>query len=204
MMKRKKREHGVLSTRQLMGIEQITDCCICTAHGDLIFFIIQPTNISVLPQAGIEARILSLLNVLRSQQEVELLAINSRESFENNKAFYQARMEQEQIPKLRELLAKDKEHLDEIQVLSTLAREFYLVLRLNGKKERSVLPYLSRIEKSIQDSGFTVRIANKEDLKRMLAVYYAQDVTTEYFQDFDGQQWAEEEKVNAQEEKADA
>ena len=203
-MRHRRRERGVLSTRQLMGIEQITDCYIQTAHGDLIFFIIQPTNISVLPQAGIEARILSLLNVLRSQQEVELLAMNSRESFENNKAFYQARMEQETSPKIRELLEKDRAHLDEIQVLSTLAREFYLVLRLTGKKERSVLPYLSRIEKSIQDSGFTVRVANKEDLKRMLAVYYAQDVTTEHFQDFDGQQWAGEGMENAQEEKADA
>lgn len=203
-MRHRRRERGVLSTRQLMDIEQITDCYIQTAHGDLIFFIIQPTNISVLPQAGIEARILSLLNVLRSQQEVELLAMNSRESFENNKAFYQARMEQETSPKIRELLERDRAHLDEIQVLSTLAREFYLVLRLNGKKERSVLPYLSRIEKSIQDSGFTVRVANKEDLKRMLAVYYAQDVTTEHFQDFDGQQWAGEVMENAQEEKADA
>ena len=79
-MRHRRRERGVLSTRQLMGIEQIKDCYIQTAHGDLIFFIIQPTNISVLPQAGIEARILSLLNVLRSQQEVELLAMNSRES----------------------------------------------------------------------------------------------------------------------------
>lgn len=94
-------------------------------------------------------------------------------------------------------------HLDEIQVLSTLAREFYLVLRLNGKKEKSILSYLSRMEKSIQDSGFTVRLANKEDLKRMLAVYYTQDVTTEHFQDFDGQRW-EEGNADAAKEKADA
>ena len=192
MWKKKYKEKGVLSTRQLMGIERIEENCVSTPYGDLVFFIVQPTNISVLPRAGIDARIRSLLNVLRSQPELELLAMNSRESFERNKAFYHSRMEQERMPKIRELLAKDSNHLDEIQVLSTLAREFYLVLRHRGKKDKSILRHLSQIEKSIEEHGFSLRIANKEDLKRMLAVYYAQDVTSEHFQNYDGELWVKE------------
>ena len=96
------------------------------------------------------------------------------------------------MPKIRELLTKDSNHLDDIQVLSTLAREFYLVLRRKGKKEKSILRHLSQIEKSIEEHGFSLRIANKEDLKRMLAVYYAQDVTSEHFQNYDGELWAKE------------
>ena len=192
MWKKKHKEKGVLSTRQLMGIERIEENCVCTPYGDLVFFIVQPTNISVLPRAGIDARIRSLLNVLRSQPELELLAMNFRESFERNKAFYHSRMEQEQMPKIRELLVKDSNHLDEIQVLSTLAREFYLVLRHRGKKEKSILRHLSQIEKSIEEHGFSLRIANKADLKRMLAVYYAQDVTSEHFQNYDGELWVKE------------
>ena len=74
MWKKKHKEKGVLSTRQLMGIERIEENCVCTPYGDLVFFIVQPTNISVLPRTGIDARIRSLLNVLRSQPELELLA----------------------------------------------------------------------------------------------------------------------------------
>ena len=50
--------------------------------------------------------------------------------------------------------------------------------------------YLSRIEKSIKDNGFTTRRAEEQDLKRMLAVYFEQNVTTEQFEDYDGERWA--------------
>lgn len=45
MWKKKHREKSVLSTRQLMGIERIEENCVCTPYGDLVFFIVQPTNI---------------------------------------------------------------------------------------------------------------------------------------------------------------
>ena len=51
-MSRKKKKEGSQSTRQLMGIEDIKDYCIATRMGDLVFFIIKPTNISVLPDSG--------------------------------------------------------------------------------------------------------------------------------------------------------
>ena len=49
--------------------------------------------------------------------------------------------------------------------------------------------YLSRIEKSIKDNGLTVRRATEEDLKRMLGVYFEQNVTTERYEDHDGERW---------------
>ena len=54
---------------------------------------------------------------------------------------------------------------------------------------RSSFRYLSRIEKSIKDNGFTVRRATEEDLKRMLGVYFEQNVTTERYEDHDGERW---------------
>ena len=44
-MNRKKKENAAQSTRQLMGIDGIKDYCIATRMGDLVFFIIKPTNI---------------------------------------------------------------------------------------------------------------------------------------------------------------
>lgn len=49
--------------------------------------------------------------------------------------------------------------------------------------------YLSRIEQNINDNGFTTRRATEQDLKKMLGVYFEQNVTTEKFEDFDGDRW---------------
>ena len=56
---------------------------------------------------------------------------------------------------------------------------FYIIIRLRKEKETDVFPYLSRIEQSINDNGFTTRRAAEQDLKRMLGVYFEQNVTTE-------------------------
>ena len=188
-MNRKKKENAAQSTRQLMGIDGIKDYCIATRMGDLVFFIIKPTNISVLSDSSISARIYALLNVVKGQAEIEMLALNSKESFEYNKNFYQERMEQEELPAIGKLLAQDSQHLDRIQVLMASSREFYIVVRLREDQGSDVFPYLSRIEQSINDNGFTTRRATEQDLKRMLGVYFEQNVTTEQYEDYDGDRW---------------
>ena len=64
-----------------------------------------------------------------------------------------------------------------------------LIVRLKEEEERETLAYLSRIEKSLKEQGFSVSRAGREDIKRLLAVYYEQNVTTEKFEDFDGERW---------------
>ena len=187
--RQKKKDVREQSTRQLMGIDDITDYGIATRMGNLVFFAIKPTNISVLPGSGVGARIYALLNVIKGQVEIEMLALNSKESFENNKDFYRQQANLEDLPAIRKLLEQDSAHLDRIQVLMASSREFYILVRLQGKKESDVFSYLSRIEKSIKDNGFTVRRATEQDLKRMLGVYFEQNVTTERFEDHDGERW---------------
>ena len=123
--KQKKKDAREQSTRQLMGIDVITDYGIATRMGELVFFAIKPTNISVLPDAGVGARIYALLNVVKGMAEIEMLALNSKESFENNKAFYRQRANEEELPVIRKLLEQDSKHLDRIQVLMASSREFY-------------------------------------------------------------------------------
>ena len=187
--RQKKKDVREQSTRQLMGIDDFTDYGIATRMGNLVFFAIKPTNISVLPGSGVGARIYALLNVIKGQVEIEMLALNSKESFENNKDFYRQQANLEDQPAIRKLLEQDSAHLDRIQVLMASSREFYILVRLQGKKESDVFSYLSRIEKSIKDNGFTVRRATEQDLKRMLGVYFEQNVTTERFEDHDGERW---------------
>lgn len=186
---KKKKDTKALSTRQLMGIEGIKEYSIATQMGELVFFIIKPTNISVLPDASVSARIYALLNVVKGLTEIEMLALNSKESFENNKAFYRNRYEEETLPAIRKLLEQDSGHLDRIQVLMASAREFYIIVRLRNEKEADVLSYLARIENSIRDNGFAVRRADQQDLKKMLGVYFEQNITTEKYEDHDGDRW---------------
>ena len=104
-------------------------------------------------------------------------------------SFYRQQANLEDLPAIRKLLEQDSAHLDRIQVLMASSREFYILVRLQGKKESDVFSYLSRIEKSIKDNGFAVRRATEQDLKRMLGVYFEQNVTTERFEDHDGERW---------------
>ena len=177
------------TSRELIDIQKITEYGLLTSHGELVFFSIEPTNLSVHSPESIGSRIYALMTVLKGMAEIEMLALNSKESFENNKDFYRQQANLEDLPAIRKLLEQDSAHLDRIQVLMASSREFYILVRLQGKKESDVFSYLSRIEKSIKDNGFTVRRATEQDLKRMLGVYFEQNVTTERFEDHDGERW---------------
>ena len=190
-MNRKKKQEAreKASTRQLMGIEGINGHSLATPHGELVFFMIKPTNISVLSESSAGARIYALMNVLKGISDIEMLCLNSRENFEDNKSYLKARMDAEQNPVIRKLLAQDQTALDRMQVQMATAREFLIIIRLKNEKESDVQPYLSRIEKSLKDQGFTVRKAGESDIKRLLGVYYEQNVTTEQYEDYDGERW---------------
>jgi len=90
---------------------------------------------------------------------------------------------------VRKLLELDAGHLDRMQVQMATAREFLLIIRLRNQKENEVFSYLNRIEKMLVEQGFTSKRADEEDMKRILAVYFEQNVTTEKFEEFDGERW---------------
>lgn len=190
MSRKKQAAKQKASTRQLIGTKAITDYSLQTyGHGELVYFIIKPSNISVLSEESISARIYALMTVLKGIAEIEMLCLNSRENFEDNKQFLRSRMDQEQNPVICKLLEKDLNFLDRIQVQMATAREFLIIIRLRDEKESQVFPYLSRIEKSLKEQGFITSRAGSEDIKKLLAVYFEQNVTTEKFEDFDGERW---------------
>ena len=187
--KKKNAERERQSTRQLIGIDGISEYSLLTSHGELAFFSIKPTNISVLSDASVAARVYALMTVLKGQTEVEMLCINSRENFEENKSFLKARTNAENLPAVRKLLELDAVSLDRLQVQMATAREFLIIVRLKREKETDVRSHLMTIEKSLKDQGFTVRLCESVDIKRLLGVYYEQNVTTEKYEDNDGDRW---------------
>ena len=184
--KQKKELRRHLSTRQLMGIDQLTEHGLKTAKGELVLFLLSPDNLSVLSADGVRNRVRTLTDLLRSVEAAELLALDSRESFQSNKNYYQTRLEQEAVPAIREMLRQNMAHLDDIQSTTASAREFALVHRIDLKFNEDYST-LKQLEKRIKDCGFHVRMAEEQDVKRLLAVYYQQDVTTEHFDNFDGE-----------------
>ena len=124
------------STRELMGTREVTDYSIRTYRNEeLVYFLIQPSNISVLSEESLSARIYGLMTVLKGITEIEMMCLNSRENFEDNKRYLKKRMEEETNPVVRKLLEKDANYLDRMQVQMATAREFLLIIRLREKKE---------------------------------------------------------------------
>lgn len=178
------------STRQLINTKTITEYSLETYQGEqLVYFMIRPTNLSVLSDASVGARIYALMNVLKGVAEIEILCLNSRENFEENKSFLRRRAEEERNPVIRRLLEQDQVFLDRIQIQMATAREFLILIRLREVKGKEMFSFLDRIEKSLKEQGFEVKRAGEEDIKRILAVYYEQNVTSEKFEDYDGQRW---------------
>ena len=171
------------STRQLLGIESITEYSLKTASSEAVFFSIKPSNISVMSETSLSA------SVLKGLTEIEILCVNSRESFESNKNHLKMLSKKEENPAVRKLLEQDAKHLDHIQAMTATAREFLLIVRLRGLKDKEVFSYLNRIEKTLNENGFSARRYDGEDIKTLLAVYFEQNVTTEKFDDVDGERW---------------
>ena len=164
------------STQQLVGIESVTDSSVLTAGGELTFYLVQPTNLNVLPESGVRTRVTALLNVLKTSAEVELLALDSKESFQDNRLFYRQRMEQEENSAIRALLAQDRRHLDDVQTMMASSRQFCFVLR--RRKTDSAINFTT-VEQQLRDSGFTVQRAEGQVLLELLAIYFEQDATHE-------------------------
>ena len=184
--KERKRLKQRQSTRQLMGIRKLLPHGVAIPGGSLVFFLIHPDNLSVLSAEGIRQRVTALSNLFRAEEQVEVLGLDSRESFQQNQVYYQTRLEEETTPKIRELLQKDISYLDEIQTTSASSREFVLVLRM---EEQAALDEggLRQKEKSLCDHGISVRLAEEQDVKRLLVSYYLHDADPESLDDVDGE-----------------
>ena len=203
--KQKKALRQEQSTRQLMGISHLTEHGAKVIVGELVFYLIQPDNLSVLSPEGVLDRVRALSDLLRTSAEVIMVAVDSRESFQHNKDYYRARLEEETIPAIRELLRQDMDHLDTIQAGTASSREFALLCRMDAQSA-SDPTQLAQMEKRIHSHGFRVRLATEQDIKRILAVYYQQDAFTDIFDNYDGEsevirrgkEAAEEEKSDSQ------
>jgi hypothetical protein len=179
------------TSRELIGVSTLTDYGMkMHNHGEIVFFIIKPHNLAVLSSEAIMYRLHALATVLKNVDEVEICCQNSRESFEDNKAYLKELQALESINTVRDLHEKDIEFLDKIQISMATAREFTVALRFRTQKHNEISNAVQRFEKHLKEQGFDARCATKEDIQRMLAVYFEQNTTQAKFFNFDGEQFS--------------
>lgn len=192
MKKLKRRGHSV---QELIGIRSFTKYGLNTEWGELLFYQVTPTNISVLSHANVEQKIHHLIMVLSALPELEVVCADSYDSFEDNKRFLTRRLDEEQNPKVRALLEADIEMLDRAQAELSAARQFLFIARCRGMKEEQVLQQANRVEKTISEQGFEVHRLSKPELKRFLAIWFRAGTTGDQMPDVDGAQYFDKEEM---------
>ena len=189
-IKRQKKRKG-RSVQEFIGVKTFTKYGLMTQKGELLFYLVNPTNISVLSYVNIEIKIRHLMMVLSSIPDIEITCTDSSECFDDNKEYLSKRLDCEQNPKVRKLLKKDIEFLDNVQVEMATARQFLFVARVKASKDKQVFDTANRVEKIISEQGFEVRRMRKGDIKRFLALYFEASMNGEQMPDVDGEQFFE-------------
>ena len=179
------------STQELIGIKTFTKYGLETAKGELLFYLVSPTNISVLSYVNIEIKIRHLMMVLSAIPDIEITCTDSSECFDDNKAYLHDRLSEEQNSKVRKIIKKDIDFLDHIQMEMATARQFLFIARLKNTKDKQTFDTANRIEKVISEQGFEVQRMKKADIKRFLALYFEASMNGEQMPDVDGEQFYE-------------
>ena len=178
---------GNLSTQTMLGVKSFSRNGIQTdGHGEIVYFLVKPTNISVLSWVSVALKVKQLMQLLTVQPDMEIVCLDARENFDDNKLYLDARLEDETNARIRDLLEQDKVFLDEIQVQMSTAREFLFAVRLRGGSDEQSFSNLNRIEKSINEQGFDCRRAEKDDVKRILSRYFGINTDEKQLDDHDG------------------
>ena len=188
--KQQKKKKG-RSVQDLIGIKTFTKYGLATNKGELLFYLIAPTNISVLSHVNIEIKIRHLIMVLSAIQDIEITCTDSSECFDDNKSYLQDRLLEENNSKVRKIIKKDIDFLDHIQMEMATARQFLFIARQKNIKDKQTFDAANRIEKVISEQGFEMHRMKKNEIKRFLALYFEASMNGEQMPDTDGEQFFE-------------
>lgn len=190
-----KRKNNKNTVQELIGIDTFSKRGLKTKNGELVYFVISPTNISVLSNENIQTKIWHLMQVLSAQPNIEITCLDSCERFDDNKTFMLERLGKESNQLVKNCLEKDIDYLDNIQIEMSTARQFMFSVRFRREKEEQIFNQVNRVEKAIAEQGFEVKRMDKDDIKRFLAIYFGASMQGELIPDIDGKDCFDEEKL---------
>ena len=83
---RQKKKRG-RSIQEMIDIKTFTKYGLATNKAELLFYLVSPTNISVLSYTNIEIKIRHLMMVLSAIPDIEINCMDSSKCFDDNKAY---------------------------------------------------------------------------------------------------------------------
>lgn len=176
-----------------LGIKSIEDDHLLKTNGqELYYFSVQPTNISVLSSEQIGYLIRALSNVLSQVKSIEILCTDSSQSYEENLNYLKHLAKNENNRYIKKLDEDDVAYLDKIRAHTATSRVFYLVVRCyQAEAPLEKTRFISTVEQICKEHKVQVKLAHKEEIKKLVAIYLEQNVYQEQIQDFDGQAYLE-------------
>ena len=186
MTKQKKKKGR--SAQEFLGVKGFTAYGLATSKAEMVFYLVSPTNISVLSAANVDIKVRHLKSILQAAPDMEIICLDSCECFDENVQYIKERLREESNPAVRLALEKDLDFLDNIQVEMSTARQFLFAARMkHTANDEQVFNQVNRTEKIIAEQGFEVKRLKKADIKRLLAVYFGASMNGEQMGDFDGE-----------------
>ena len=190
----KKENNNGASVQTLVGVKTFSEYGIVTARGEMLFFHVTPSNISVLSSTAVENKIRQLTLVLSAIPDIGVLCLDSSECFDENKAYLVRRREEEPNQKIKKLLGKDLKFLSEIQLEMSTSRQFMFFMRCRNMNPMQVFNYANTIQKTLSEQGFDSHLMAKGEVKRFMALYFGASIQGERLPDVDGAQYFEGKK----------
>lgn len=185
----KKENNNGASVQTLVGVKTFSEYGIVTARGEMLFFHVTPSNISVLSSTAVENKIRQLTLVLSAIPDIGVLCLDSSECFDENKAYLVRRREEEPNQKIKKLLGKDLKFLSEIQLEMSTSRQFMFFMRCRNMNPMQVFNYANTIQKTLSEQGFDSHLMAKGEVKRFMALYFGASIQGERLPDVDGAQY---------------
>ena len=177
------------SVQALLGIKSFTEYGLQTNKGEMLFFHVTPSNISVLSSSAIETKTRQLMLTLSAFPDLGILCLDSSECFDENKAYLIRRRSEEPNPRIRKLLGKDLTFLSEIQLEMATARQFMFFILCRNMNAMQVFNYANTIQKTLSEQGFDSHLMTKGEVKRFMALYFGASIQGERLPDVDGAQY---------------
>ena len=195
----KKENNNGASVQTLVGVKTFSEYGIVTARGEMLFFHVTPSNISVLSSTAVENKIRQLTLVLSAIPDIGVLCLDSSECFDENKAYLVRRREEEPNQKIKKLLGKDLKFLSEIQLEMSTSRRFMFFMRCRNMNPMQVFNYANTIQKTLSEQGFDSHLMAKGEVKRFMALYFGASIQGERLPDVDGAQYFDGKKEDEEE-----
>lgn len=178
-----------VSVKQKIGIIGISDegYLLKDDGTKMVFFRVEPSNLAVLSETNIRSKVINLAGLAKSMGGMQIYALDDRENYGANRKFIRDRIDEETIPAIRYVLEQEELYVKSIEADSSSARLFLLAFTIKPATETKDLNQLAHLRNLAIQSNMTVEQLTKDDVKRMLAVYFKHDTTSDALPDLDGQ-----------------